>query len=91
MALKKAIKQNDGVTTEYHRILAVTSTVNSHNQITVISYVDEQARTDEIECIIELPYQKVFTYHTDYNENMSVKDAYEYLKSLDVFEGSEDI
>ena len=39
MALKKKVIQDDGVTTEYHRILYVSNTVNSHCSISVISLI----------------------------------------------------
>lgn len=90
MALKKAIRQMDGVTTNYHRILFIMATTNSHNSIAVLSYVDEQAREDELNHIIELPYQKSTTYETEYKENMTIEEAYEYLKTTPEFEGAED-
>jgi len=42
MALKKKVIQDDGVTTEYHRILYVSNTVNSHCSISVISLISEK-------------------------------------------------
>ena len=46
MALKKKVIQDDGVTTEYHRILYVQSTVNSHCSVAVISLVSEEIRRE---------------------------------------------
>ena len=37
------------------------------------------------------PYKVAITYETDYKENMTVKEAYDYLKTLPEFEGAEDI
>lgn len=91
MALHKAIRQDDGVTTCYHRILYVTKTVNRHNSIAVLSYVDETARADEQTSVLSQPYSKSVTYETDYDDNMTVSDAYAYLKTLPKFEGAEDI
>lgn len=91
MALFKEIRQNDGVTTKYHRVLYVTKTVNRQNSIAVLSYVDEAARTDELGSALEQPYSKSITYETAYDDNMTVSAAYDYLKTLPEFEGAEDI
>lgn len=91
MALFKEIRQSDGVTTKYHRVLYVTKTVNRQNSIAVLSYVDEAARTDELESVLDQPYSKSVTYETAYDDNMTVSAAYEYLKTLPEFEGAEDI
>ena len=91
MALYKAIRQDDGVTTSYHRILYVTKTVNRQNSIAVLSYVDETARVDEQTSVLNQPYSKSITYETAYDDSMTVADAYDFLKTLPVFEGAEDI
>lgn len=91
MALYKEIKQSDGVTTKYHRILYVTITTNRQNSIAVLSYVDDESRTGEIDKTLAQPYQKAITYETDYDENMTVASAYAYLKTLPQFEGAEDV
>lgn len=91
MALSKPIRQEDGVTTNYHRILYLMQTVNKQNSIAVVSYVDDQSRNDEKESVVAQPYQKAVTYETDYDETMTVEKAYDYLKTLPQFEGAEDI
>ena len=91
MALYKEIKQSDGVTTKYHRILFLQKTVNRQNSIAVLSYVDEESRTGETDGTIAQPYQKSITYETSYDPNMTIESAYEYLKSLPQFEGAENI
>lgn len=91
MALYKKIRMRDGVTTSYHRILYLTKTINRQNSIAVLSYVDEQARDDEKEDVLEKPYRKGITYETDYDEDMTIEDAYAYLKTLPEFEGAEDV
>ena len=90
MALYKEIKQSDGVTTKYHRILYVMTTTNRQNSIAVLSYVDDESRTAEINNDISQPYQKSITYETTYDPNMTVASAYEYLKTLQPFEGAMD-
>lgn len=91
MALYKEIKQADGVVTNYHRILFLTQTVNRQNSIAVLSYVDEDSRNDEKVSIMNQPYQKSVTYETTYDPSMTIESAYEYLKTLPIFSGAEDI
>ena len=91
MALYKEIKQNDGVTTKYHRILFVQTMVNRQNSIAVLSYVDEGSRVEEKSAVIMQPYQKSVTYETSYDPAMTVETAYEYIKTLPQFECATDI
>ena len=89
MALKKEVRQDNGVVTNYHRILYVMSTINSHVSIAVLSYIDEHGRSmdnSEVE-----PYKVAVTYEKEYEENMTIEEAYDYLKTLPEFEGAEDI
>lgn len=89
MALLKPIRQADGVVTNYHRILFTQSVINSHNSIVVASYVDKEARNMEVS--ESRPYKTTKTYEKHYVENMTVEDAYDYLKTLEEFEGATDI
>lgn len=89
MALQKEIKQDNGVTTSYHRVLFLRSTINSHVSIAVLSYVDEASR--EMELVGERPYKVSATYEKSYQENMTIEEAYEYLKTLPDFEGAVDV
>lgn len=91
MALNKPILQEDGVVTNYHRILSIKATINSHNSIAVISYIDEAARSCEFSGEVVAPYRQGVTFETAYNESMTVEKAYEYLKTLPQFEGAVDI
>ena len=91
MALHKEIKQKDGVITKYHRILFLTQTVNRQNSIAVLSYVDEQSREDEKTNTINQPYRGSVTYETDYDAEMTIATAYDYLKTLPQFEGAVDV
>lgn len=92
MALYKEIKQDDGVTTKYHRILYLNQTVNSHNSIAVVSYVDEESRKyDTPNEGDKRPYRQAVTYELGYDENMTIESAYNYLKTLPRFEGAKDI
>lgn len=91
MALYKEIRQDDGVTTKYHRILFLHLTTNRQNSIAVLSYVDETSRSDELTDITAQPYTKSVTYEVDYDPTMTIESAYEYLKTLDRFTGAIDV
>ena len=91
MALKKAIEQQDGVITTYHRILYIQSTINRWTSIVVASYTDQSCRIEEEKGNIEYPYMQATTYETEYDPNMDAKKAYEYLQTLEDFEGAESI
>lgn len=90
MAIFKEIRQEDGVVTNYHRILFIQSTINRQTSIAVLSYVDSVARNSERTNASTPPYQKSITYEIDYIEGMTVEDAYNYLKTLPQFEGATD-
>ena len=77
MALSKSIKQDNGISLSYHRILFVHSAINTHISIAVISYVDEESRENE--------YTATVTYELPYKENMTIEEAYDYLKTLPAF------
>ena len=79
MALYKPVTQDDGVVTSYHRILRIESVINSHTSIVVLSYIDQESRMSESNEYA--PYRTAITYETDYVENMTIEDAYNYLKT----------
>jgi hypothetical protein len=91
MALKKEIMQDDGVVTNYHRILYIFNVTNSHSSISVASMVSNVARDKEKSGDIDNPYQKIVTYETTDKWDMTVEAAYDYLKTLPEFSGAEDI
>lgn len=91
MALQKEIRQDDGVITNYHRISFMTLSTNKRNSIAVFSYVDDISRENEKESITSGPYKKSITYETDYDPTMTIKMAYDYLKTLPQFEGALDV
>lgn len=91
MALYKPIRQDDGVTTNYHRILYVRRVINQQNAIAVVSYVDNDSRTAERNGTIAQPYQKAKTFETAYDPAMTDEAAYDLLKTLPEFEGATDV
>ena len=47
MALRKAITNEDGVTTNYHRIFYVQNMPKSHVSIAVLSLVSDEVREEQ--------------------------------------------
>lgn len=90
MALYKEIRQDDGVVTNYHRILYIMQTLNRQNSIAVLSYVDSESRANDNGSDIT-PYQKAVTYEFPYVPDLTAEAAYNLLKTLPAFEGSGDV
>lgn len=102
MALKKAItvRIDRGLDVElnYHRIALLNVDVN--NQITVLchSYRNENDREyeksyarGEIEGVPTFPFVYSEYLNMEYEDDMNVKKAYEWLKTQPGFEGAEDV
>lgn len=102
MAIKKQVTADNGIVTEYHRIALMSIDVNQQNTILVHSYLSESGRQIEKdyaaglynnleEGMMKFPYVSAEYIHTEYDPNMTVSAAYEYLKTLPKFEGAEDV
>ena len=91
MALFKEIKQPDGVITDYHRILFLQTTVNQQNSIAVLSYVSSDVREGVKKNSSNRPYMRSKTYETDYDPDMTIEEAYEFLKTRPEFKDAEDV
>ena len=92
MAIIKNIILDSGVTVNYHRIVSVNNVTNHASIIEVASYTDKSKREEEKEKLESNTPMNVFI-HTEYlsvpyNENLNVKSAYEYLKTLEKFNGA---
>ena len=97
MALKKDMVLDNGITVSYHRIVSMNHIINKNTTIEVGSYINKEQRDKEKEwyagnCESDLNvFISTVYYMLDYNEGLTVIDAYEYLKTLDVFSDAEDI
>lgn len=96
MALIKPIKQKNGVILNYHRIYDIKNVVNDKTYINIYSYLNEEERNKEKEQTETEKYSmdiyiNISIESMEYNDTLTIEDAYEYLKTLEVFEGSEDI
>lgn len=101
MALSKAIELDNGIVTNYHRIVSINSIVNQQTIIEVASYINQNKREEESNALKtaketgEYPETNVFIeteYITkDYDENDNIENCYDYLKTLDKFKGAKDV
>ena len=94
MALAKNITLDNGIVLNYHRVVSVNNITNQQSIIEVASYINEDQRkkekewyetksTEDMNVFIETKY-----YSKEYDENLNVTNAYEYLKTLEEFEGA---
>lgn len=97
MALQKDKKLNNGVVVNYHRVVSVNNITNKKSIIEVASYINEEERNKEKEWYENNSQtnMNVFIYATyyseEYDKELNVDSAYEYLKTLDEFAGSIDV
>lgn len=102
MAIKIQVTADNGIVTEYHRIALLSIDVNQQNTILVHSYLSADGRQvekdyaaglykDLDEGMMKFPYVRARYIHTVYDPNMTVSEAYGYLKMLSEFEGAEDV
>lgn len=96
MALKKMIIQPNGVPTEYHRIYNIENIVNKQTIIKVYSYINEAERErDKNKPKYSIQTDTVYIVESekelDYDDTLTVDDAYEYLKTLEKYSGAEDV
>lgn len=95
MALKKTMTLENGVVVTYHRVTTLHIVTNIQNIIEVTSYTDDKKRFEETEAQKNGELYDVFTnthiLSVPYDQGMTIEGAYEYLKTLPEFEGSEDV
>lgn len=98
MALKKEIELENGIILNYHRIVSINKITNNQIIIEVASYINENKRQEEIDYYNSTDENKsmnVFvdtTYiNTEYEENKTIQDLYDYLKTTEQFENAEDV
>jgi hypothetical protein len=102
MAIKKPITELNGVVTEYHRIAMVKIDTNQQNTILVHSYLSADGRQVEKDYaaglysdvdagLVNFPYVEAKYLNSEYDGEMTIHKAYEWLKNRPEFEGSEDV
>lgn len=90
MALNKKVKavEIDELELSYHRIYNMMHVVNVQTCINVVSYRNEAAREEEKEN--PTVFRQCDTFFTDYTPDMTIEQAYEFLKTKDKFKDAED-
>lgn len=102
MAIKKTITAPNGIVTEYHRIAMVKIDTNQQNTLLIHSYLSDAGRqiekdyvaglySDLEEGMMNWPYVDAQYISCDYDGEMTITRAYEYLKTLPEYAGSVDI
>lgn len=100
MGLYKQIVLDSGIIINYHRIVSVNNITNHSSIIEIASYTGKEKREEEKEI---LEYNKInddkksfnmFIHSNylskDYEKELNVDSAYDYIKSLPMFENSVD-
>ena len=97
MALYKPTTLNTGITADYYRISELTA-VKLKIRIKVALYISAQARADGKAPLMENCYQKVvgalpqgFSFTASGYEANFYDEAYEFLKTLPMFDGATDV
>lgn len=95
MALLKSINLDNGITTNYHRVVSVNNITNISSIIEVGSYTSQEKREEEKNAIKNNKRMNVFIesdyINIPYNQVLNVVSAYEYLKQTDKYSGAEDV
>lgn len=95
MALTKRIELPSGVAVSYHRIVSVNVITNLVNLIEVASYTSAAKRAEEQAALSANAPMDVYVhtavYEAPYDQDMTVEDAYEWVKALPEFEGARDV
>ena len=97
MALKKDIVLENGIVLNYHRVVSINNITNQQTIIEVGSYINKEQRDKErawyeSNSKDNMNVYIITTYYSkEYDKDLNVDSAYEYLKTLEVFEGAEDV
>lgn len=94
MAILKSIELQNGITVSYHRVVSVNNITNHASIIEVASYTNKAKREEEKEKLENHEEMDIFInsdyLETEYDPDLNVISAYEYLKTTKKFEGCED-
>ena len=94
MALKKTIILSNGVPMSYHRISEIQNIVNGKTKLVIYSYVNQEQRDREKNHEIRYSddiYRTTDYAMLDYNDKLTIKDAYEFLKTTEKYDCAEDV
>lgn len=97
MGLLKTIELENGITVNYHRIVSINKITNSSNMVEVASYTSKEKREEEKAYYESTEEDKVMNVFIDttyvdmeYDEDISIKEVYDYLKTTEKFKDAVD-
>ena len=95
MALSKNIELNNGITLNYHRVVSVNNITNQTSIIEIASYTSKEKRDEEKSALENNQPMNIFInteyMNINYDKNLNVDNAYNYLKTLEKFSNSTDV
>jgi len=92
MGLSKRVTLANGVQTNYHRIRTIMHDVGNKTLVDVVSYTSRARRDDELASGGQQEMCVHVEWHEhDYDDALTVADAYEWLKTTETFEGATDV
>lgn len=95
MALLKEIELDSGIVLNYHRIVSINKITNHAVILEIAGYTSKEKRDQEVQQLANR--EAITTYiHTswisvDYDEISTIKDWYEYLKTIDKYKDAENV
>lgn len=89
MAIKKQIMLDNGITTNYHRIVSINKITNNSTIIEVASYINEEQRLKEKNNISSNIYIHTSYENVVYDESKTITDYYNLLQALEKYKDSE--
>lgn len=94
MALLKEIELDSGIVLNYHRIVAITKITNHSTILEIAGYTSQAKREQEIKQFENGEEITVYIDTTfmsvDYDEESTIKNWYNYLKTTEKYYGAED-
>ena len=100
MGLYKQIVLDSGVILNYHRIVSVNNITNISSIVEIASYTSKEKRQEEKEILeynqnnVDKKDMNIFIHsmylNKEYEKELNVDSAYNYIKTLEMFENSVD-
>ena len=92
MGLSKRMTLGNGIQTNYHRIRTIMHDVGQKTLVDVVSYTSRAKREEEVASggLIETCVNVEWHEH-EYDDSLTVSDAYAWLKTQPAFEGATDV
>ena len=95
MALLKTIELDSGIILNYHRIVTITKITNHSIVLEIAGYTSAEKREQEVQQFKNGEEVTVYVDTTfmsvDYDEDTTIKDWYDYLKTTNKYLNAEDI